>query len=186
MEVCVKAADGIHVFWKSGMSPNSFHPVNKFGDFSSAARALFLGILLAAATFTSPAQTQAQPELPITKLSIGGKSIRAEIADEEHERAAGLMFRKELADDAGMLFIMPQTGPVAFWMRNTEVPLTIAYIGPNGAIMELHDLEPFNERPVPSSFPHIAYALEMPRGWFTKNNIWPGERVVGLPKSGGK
>ena len=145
-----------------------------------------MAVFLNAACLTSRAQTEAQPELPITKLSIGGKSIRAEIADEEHERAAGLMFRKELADDAGMLFIMPQTGPVAFWMRNTELPLTIAYIGPNGAIMELHDLEPFNERPVPSSFPHIAYALEMPRGWFTKNNIWPGERVVGLPKAGGR
>ena len=168
------------------MSPNSFHPVNKFGKISFAARAFLFAILLAAATFNCPAQTQAQPELPITKLSISGKTIRAEIADEEHERAAGLMFRKELADDAGMLFIMPQTGPVAFWMRNTELPLTIAYMAPNGAIMELHDLEPFNERPVPSSFPQIAYALEMPRGWFTKNNIWPGERVAGLPKAGGK
>jgi uncharacterized membrane protein (UPF0127 family) len=168
------------------MSPNSFHPVNQIGEISFAVRAFLFATLLASAALTSRAQTQAQPELPITKLSIGGKSIRAEIADEEHERAAGLMFRKELADDGGMLFIMPQTGPVAFWMRNTGLPLTIAYIGPNGAIMELHDLEPFNERSVPSSFPHIAYALEMPRGWFTKNNIWPGERVVGLPKAGGK
>lgn len=168
------------------MSPNSFHHVNKFGKISFAARAFLFTILLAAATSTSPAQTQAQPELPITTLSIGGKTIRAEIADEEHERAAGLMFRKELTDDAGMLFIMPQTGPVAFWMRNTELPLTIAYMAPNGAIMELHDLEPHDERPVQSSFPHIAYALEMPRGWFTKNNIWPGERVVGLPKASGK
>ena len=168
------------------MSPNSFHRVNKFSEISFAVRAFLFATLLASAALTSRAQTEAQPELPITKLSIGGKSIRAEIADEEHERAAGLMFRKELADDAGMLFIMPQTGPVAFWMRNTGLPLTIAYIGPNGAIMELHDLEPFNERSVPSSFPHIAYALEMPRGWFTNNNIWPGERVVGLPKAGGR
>ena len=145
-----------------------------------------MAVFLIAACLTCRALSEAQPELPITKLSIGGKTIRAEIADEEHERAAGLMFRKELAADAGMLFIMPQTGPVAFWMRNTELPLTIAYIGPNGAIMELHDLEPFNETPVPSSFPHIAYALEMPRGWFTKNNIWPGERVVGLPRAGGR
>ena len=168
------------------MSPNSFHRVNKFSEISFAVRAFLFATLLASAALTSRAQTQAQPELPITKLSIGGKSIRAEVADEEHERAAGLMFRRELADDSGMLFIMPQIGPVAFWMRNTELPLTIAYIGPNGAIMELHDLEPFNERSVPSSFPHIAYALEMPRGWFTKNNIWPGERVAGLPKAGGK
>ena len=132
------------------------------------------------------ARAEAQPQLPVTDLSISGKTIRAETADEEHERAAGLMFRKELANDTGMLFIMPQTGPVRFWMRNTELPLTIAYIAPNGAIMELHDLEPYNERPVPSRFPQIAFALEMPRGWFTKNNIWPGERVQGLPKPGGR
>lgn len=118
-------------------------------------------------------------------LTIGGKTIRAEIADDEDERATGLMFRKSLAADAGMLFIMPQTGPVAFWMRNTEIPLTIAYISPNGAIMELHDLDPHNEQPVPSLFPQIAFALEMPRGWFTQNNVWPGERVTGLPKVGG-
>ena len=168
------------------MSPNSFHPVNKFSEFSFVFRAVFFAALLAATTCTSRAQTQAQAELPVAKLSIGSKTIRAEIADEEHERAAGLMFRKALDDGAGMLFIMPQTAPVAFWMRNTELPLTIAYIGPNGAIMELHDLEPFNETPVPSRFSQIAYALEMPRGWFTKNNIWPGERVVGLPKAGGR
>ncbi len=132
------------------------------------------------------ARAEAQPQLPVTDLSISGKTIRAETADEEHERAAGLMFRTELADDTGMLFIMPQTGPVGFWMRNTELPLTIAYIAPNGAIMELHDLEPYNERPVPSRFPQIAFALEMPRGWFTKNNIWPGERVQGLPKPSGR
>ena len=132
------------------------------------------------------AQTEPQPLLPIKRLSISGKEIRAETADEEHERAAGLMFRKELANDTGMLFIMPQTAPVGFWMRNTELPLTIAYIAPNGAIMELHDLEPYNERPVPSRFPQIAFALEMPRGWFTENNIWPGERVQGLPKPGGR
>ena len=171
---------------KRAMSPNSPHPVNKFGDFSSPARPVLLAILLAMALCDISAQTQAQPVLQITRLSIGGKEIHAEIADEEHERAAGLMFRKELAADAGMLFIMPQTGPVGFWMRNTELPLTIAYIAPTGAILELHDLDPHNERPVRSRFPQIAFALEMPRGWFTKNNIWPGERVQGLPKPGGQ
>jgi uncharacterized membrane protein (UPF0127 family) len=168
------------------MSPNSNQPVNKFGDFSFAWRAWLIAIFFLAMAPIALAQTAAQPELESVNLSIGSKTIRAEIADEEHERAAGLMFRKALAADAGMLFIMPQTGPVAFWMRNTELPLTIAYIAPNGAIMEIHDLEPFNERPVPSRFPQVAFALEMPGGWFTKNNIWPGERLQGLPKAGGK
>ncbi len=147
---------------------------------------LFITLLTILPMQLVSAQTEPQPLLPIKRLSISGKEIRAETADEEHERAAGLMFRKELANDTGMLFIMPQTGPVGFWMRNTELPLTIAYIAPNGAIMELHDLEPYNERPVPSRFPQIAFALEMPRGWFTENNIWPGERVQGLPKPGGR
>jgi uncharacterized membrane protein (UPF0127 family) len=77
---------------------------------------------------------------------------------------------------------MDDSGPVGFWMKNTEVPLTIAYIDPAGVIKELHDLQPRNEKPVPSRFQNIAYALEMPQGWFTKNNIWPGERLEGLPK----
>ena len=150
--------------------------------------ALFVFVFSTLAYFPEAAcqTTSVGPSLPIKTLTAGMHRIQAEVAATDASRSRGLMFRKELADDAGMLFIMPQTGPVAFWMRNTELPLTIAYMAPNGAIMELHDLEPFNERPVPSSFPHIAYALEMPRGWFTKNNIWPGERVVGLPKSGGK
>ena len=168
------------------MSPKSFQSVNNVGEIACAVRCLLYVILLALGVCTGRAQTQAQPELPVTKLSIGDKTIRAEIADEEHERSAGLMFRETLAADAGMLFIMPRTGPVAFWMRNTELPLTIAYIAPNGAIMELHDLKPRDERPVPSRFPDIAFALEMPQGWFSKNNVWPGERVRGLPKTGGK
>ena len=168
------------------MSPKSFDPVNNFGENSFRGGSLLCAILLAATACTGWGQTQAQPELPLAKLSIGGKSIHAEIADEEHERSAGLMFRKNLAADAGMLSIMPRTGPVAFWMRNTEVPLTIAYIATDGTILELHDLKPHDETPVRSRFPDIAFALEMPQGWFSKNNVWPGERVVGLPKPGGK
>jgi uncharacterized membrane protein (UPF0127 family) len=128
------------------------------------------------------AQSGPQPTLPTIDLHIGSKKFSAEIADETHERSAGLMFRNSLASDSGMLFVMDRTAPVGFWMKNTELPLTIAYIDPSGVIKELHDLQPRNEKPVPSRFPNIAYALEMPQGWFTKNNIWPGERVDGLPK----
>ncbi len=128
------------------------------------------------------AQTGPQPPLPSLDLRIGGKTVHAEIADEEHERATGLMFRTSLATDSGMLFVMDRVGPVGFWMKNTTVPLTIAYIDPRGTILELHDLKPLDETPVPSRFRNIAYALEMPQGWCSKNNIWPGERVEGLPQ----
>ncbi len=112
--------------------------------------------------------------------------VRAEIADEEHERATGLMFRESLASNSGMLFIMDKTGPVGFWMKNTTIPLSIAYLDRFGTIVELHDLKPLVETPVSSRFSNIAYALEMPQGWFTKNNIWPGERIEGLPKEAGR
>ncbi len=144
---------------------------------------LFLLALAAAlCSSTAYAQTTAQPTLPTTTLRIGSQTVIAEIADEDHEREAGLMFRESLEDNRGMLFVMPSTGPTAFWMKNTRIPLAIAYIEPNGTIAEIHELEPFNEKPVRSAFPQIAYALEMPQGWFTKKNIWPGERITGLPK----
>jgi len=168
------------------MSPKSESPVNiiekKYLKFSALV-GVFLFLLIQPPCL---AQSGPQPTLPITELRIGTKKISAEIADEDHERTAGLMFRKSLASDSGMLFVMDQTAPVGFWMKNTEVPLTIAYIDPVGLIKELHDLQPRDEKTVPSRFPNIAYALEMPQGWFSKNNIWPGERIEGLPKASGR
>jgi len=135
--------------------------------------------------FTFPiwasAQSTAQPPLPTTSLRIGPHAITAEVADDDSERAAGLMFRDSLADGHGMIFVMPTIGPASFWMKNTRIPLSIAFLEADGRIAEIHELEAFNERTVRSTFPRIAYALEMPKGWFTKKNIWPGERVTGLP-----
>ena len=164
------------------MSPNSEPTVNNIGKNYLICPALAWVALFFLHPLPCPAQSGPQPTLPAIELRIGTKKITAEVADEDHERAAGLMFRKSLASDSGMLFVMDDSGPVGFWMKNTEVPLTIAYIDPAGVIKELHDLQPRNEKPVPSRFPNIAYALEMPQGWFTKNNIWPGERLEGLPK----
>lgn len=164
------------------MSPNSEPTVNNIGKNYLIIPAIVWVALFLLHPPLCPAQSGPQPTLPAIELRIGTKKITAEVADEDHERAAGLMFRKSLASDSGMLFVMDDSGPVGFWMKNTEVPLTIAYIDPAGVIKELHDLQPRNEKPVPSRFPNIAYALEMPQGWFTKNNIWPGERLEGLPK----
>ena len=166
------------------MSPKTRSPVNTIEKKYLKIPALVGVVLLLFCQIPSRAESGPQPALPTTELRIGSKKITAEIADEEHERAAGLMFRKSLASDSGMLFVMDRSGPVGFWMKNTEVPLTIAYIDAAGLIKELHDLQPRNETPVPSRFPNIAYALEMPQGWFSKNNIWPGERIEGLPKPG--
>jgi uncharacterized membrane protein (UPF0127 family) len=168
------------------MSPNSEPTVNTIEKKYLKIPALVGVVFWLLCYLPSHAQSGPQPILPEIELRIGGKKITAEIADEEHERATGLMFRKFLASDSGMLFVMDQPGPVGFWMKNTEVPLTIAYIDATGLIKELHDLHPRVEKPVPSRFPNIAYALEMPQGWFSKNNIWPGERLEGLPKAPGR
>jgi hypothetical protein len=163
------------------MCPNSPTSVNIIKKLCLKNLLLVWGAAFLLTTLPIRSQSGPQPELPTTELRVAGKKILAEVADEEHERATGLMFRESLAPDSGMLFVMPGPGPAGFWMKNTKVPLTIAYLDTQGTIMELHDLEPLNETPVPSRFRQIAYALEMPRGWFTKNNVWPGERIDGLP-----
>jgi len=137
--------------------------------------------LLLAAALSAFAQEAAQPPLPTTTLTAGGRTIKAEVADDDAERSAGLMFRENLGPDAGMLFIMPTIGPAGFWMKNTRIPLSIAFIDPQGTILEIHDMEPQSEKVVSSVFPKIAYALEMEKGWFARNGILPGTRVSGLP-----
>jgi len=140
--------------------------------------------LIAALVLAAPAlfsAESAQPELPTTTLRIGTAGVRAEIADNDAERSAGLMFRESLAPDSGMLFIMPAAGPASFWMKNTLIPLSIAFLDESGTILEIHDMQPKSEKIVKSTFSRIAYALEMQKGWFGEKNIWPGERVSGLP-----
>ena len=129
---------------------------------------------------------QAQVSLPAITLSVGGKAVTAEVADEPREREMGLMFREELAPDSGMLFVMPGPEHTAFWMKNTTLPLSIAYISEAGLILEIHDLQPLDERPLPSAFSNIAYALEMEQGWFAKNHILAGDRIKGLPALTGR
>ncbi len=130
---------------------------------------------------TLHAQTTAQPTLSTLPLTVNGKTITAEIADDDQERSTGLMYREKLAPNSGMLFVMPQTNYVSFWMRNTLIPLSIAYINPSGMILEIHSMKPRDETPIKSNFPGVAYALEMEDGWFDKNGVLPGDRLRGLP-----
>jgi uncharacterized membrane protein (UPF0127 family) len=109
--------------------------------------------------------------------------VTAEVADEPQERAMGLMFRKKLAPDRGMLFVMRAPEAAAFWMKNTTIPLSVAYINSSGTILEIHSLKPLDETPIPSVFANVAYALEMEQGWFSKNGILAGDRIQGLPPS---
>lgn len=117
--------------------------------------------------------------LPVVNLSINGKTISAEVANTEVTRETGLMFRREMGKDDGMLFVFPDTAPRAFWMKNTLIPLNIAFIDEKGIILNLWEMPPMTENPFESAGP-AKYALEMNTGWFTSNGAKPGDQVQGV------
>ena len=107
----------------------------------------------------------------------GGKvTIKAEIALTPAQQQQGLMYRKTLKDGEGMLFIFDRDQILSFWMKNTLIPLSVAYIANDGKILEIHDMEPGNLSPVSSSRSG-RYALEVPQGWFGRAGIVPGDRL---------
>lgn len=116
------------------------------------------------------------PRLPTVELKIGTVSIKAEVAKTPAERERGLMFRSSLADGAGMLFVFETDQRLSFWMKNTKIPLSIAFISSNGVIRQIADLEPFSLASVQSER-SVRYALEVPRGWFSRAGVGVGDRV---------
>ena len=115
------------------------------------------------------------------ELAVKGKKIKAEVARTEEEKSRGLMFRDKLGPDEGMLFVYDREEYLSFWMKNTPLPLSIAFLGKDGRIVDLQDLEPFDLRTRTSARP-AKYALEMNRNWFRKNGVQVGD-VVNLPAS---
>jgi uncharacterized membrane protein (UPF0127 family) len=124
-----------------------------------------------------------QPPLPTTSLLVGGKLVIAEVADDDGERQRGLMMRTALPAGTGMLFVYPEARPRSFWMRDTLLPLSIAYIDEDGRVVSVRDMQPRDESGVPSGAP-AQYALEVPLGWFTENGVGVGTQVEGLPGAG--
>lgn len=112
-------------------------------------------------------------------LKIGSKTVRAEIANTEQSRERGLMRRDYLCDDCGMLFVFEKTDRYSFWMKNTLLPLSIAFITPDGSIINIEEMLP-NTTNTHDSQGGALYALEMNSGWFARNNIVPADKVQGL------
>jgi len=121
-----------------------------------------------------------QDRLPAITLDVGGHAVRAEVADTPETRARGLMYRDALDADHGMLFVYPAAERLSFWMENTSVPLSIAFVSAGGEILRIRDMVPFDRTSVPSGAPAL-YALEVNRGWFEANGVGEGARVAGLP-----
>lgn len=112
-------------------------------------------------------------------LKIGSQIIRAEIADTPQSREHGLMQRKNLCANCGMLFVFEQSGRYSFWMKNTPLPLSIAFIAADGSIINIEEMRP-DTTDIHSSQGEALFALEMNGGWFTKNSIAPADKVLGL------
>lgn len=138
-------------------------------------------VLATAALFliAVPTAPAAEPEI---SLNAGLYVIHAEVVDTPETRARGLMYRKSMPDNRGMLFVFSFTERQCFWMKNTLIPLSIAFLDDHGVIVNIADMQPQTEDNHCSEQP-VRYALEVNQGWFAKRHIRPGFKISGLEKA---
>ena len=153
---------------------------------ASTSRLLFscltLVSLFGAAAAPAAAQEGPQLQLPRTSLTAGMHLIQAQVADTPQARTIGLMHRQDMPANEGMLFIFEQAGTQCFWMKNTLLPLTAAFVADDGTIVNLADMQPQSLDSHCSAKP-VRYVLEMHQGWFAKRGLQAGTRLGGRPFS---
>lgn len=120
--------------------------------------------------------------LPTTTITVDGTRLVVEIADDPEERAQGLMMRDHLPAGRGMIFVYPESEPRSFWMKDTRIPLSIAFLDDEGVIKRMADMAPLSLEHTKSVYP-ARYALEVNKGWFAEHGVQVGDRVEGLPKA---
>lgn len=126
----------------------------------------------------SPAKAQ-DAQLDVVPLFISGNTLLAEVANTRSSRMQGLMNRKTLDENRGMLFVFPSVGRYSMWMQNTYIPLSVAFINEQGVILNIKRMEPLTKT-VHSSLGDAKFALEMNAGWFARREIKAGDQVKGL------
>ncbi len=147
--------------------------------------AALLALIVALAGPTAPARAQdgPQPRLQTTALTAGMHVIQAELALTPTQQMIGMMHRRTMGTNEGMLFVYDEPHRLCFWMRNTLLPLTIAFIADDGRIVNMADMKPLDESSHCASEP-VRFALEMNQGWFAKRGLKPGTRLRGAPFKG--
>ena len=110
------------------------------------------------------------------EITINDTKLFVEIAETEYSRSLGLMYRQSIPDSCGMLFVFEEEEVLSFWMRNTYIPLSIAYLDYSGYIVSIKNMIPHDEIGVSSDYPAI-YALEVNKGWFLKNDVKVGDKI---------
>ena len=147
-----------------------------------------LGLCLAVA-LPSRAQTGPTDDVGLmakVTLHLGKASLTTEIAATGAQQERGLMYVSKLPDNDGMIFLLPKVTTATFWMKNTLIPLSVAYIDKNGVILEIHDMNALDETITRSDSDQVAYALETNLHWFALNGIKPGDKILPPPATLGK
>ncbi len=137
--------------------------------------------MLAAAILAAAALAQAQAPLPVIQVKVAGHALRVEVVATAEQRSRGLMFRDKLGKNDGMLFVFDEPGYHAMWMKNTPLPLSVAFLDGEGRILNIADMAPETLDPHAAAGP-ARYAIETNRGWFAARKVKAGDRVTGLPK----
>ena len=139
------------------------------------------GWVLASALALVALQAAALEKFQSSQVKVGNQSLKVELAITEPQRMQGLMYREKLGPNDGMLFVFDAPEYQSMWMKNTLVPLSVAFIAPDGTILNVEDMEPQTENPHISAGPAL-YALEMNKGWFASHSLKPGDKATGLPR----
>jgi uncharacterized membrane protein (UPF0127 family) len=121
--------------------------------------------------------TKAQPQLKTIRVWLGPEELVSEVATTPEQVETGMMFRTNMAENAGMLFVFNRPTQVSFWMKNCPLPLSAGYINPDGSLVEIHDLEPQNTNSVTAASDDVQYVLEVNQGWFMRHHIPVGTYV---------
>ncbi len=136
--------------------------------------AVVVGLTVAGCRETTPERVEPKTVADWFEIKVGPKTVRLQLAVREQEMMRGLMERRDLGADEGMLFVYAKPQRMSFWMRNTPTPLDIGYFNAHGMLEEIYPLHPFDERAVSSRSTLMQFALEMNQGWFRANGIRPG------------
>jgi uncharacterized membrane protein (UPF0127 family) len=157
------------------MTSINFRPLQR-----AARRVLMAACLLGVVQgVQAQAQPQGEPQqLPTVTLQAGMHNIRAQVAQTPQQRQIGLMFRREMPLNDGMLFVFEEPSVQCFWMKNTLLPLSIAFLADDGSIVNLADMKPLDETSHCSEKP-VRFVLEMNKGWFAKRGLKAGSRLAG-------
>lgn len=145
----------------------------------------WIGLISIVLTWTF---AHAEIKFPKEKIKLGGKTITVEVARSNEQLAHGLMYRTQMGENDGMIFVFPDVDTRSFWMKNTFIPLSIGFFDEDKILVDIQDMEAVKSEMVTTPPSYVSakpakYALEMNRGWFLKNSIKVGAKFEGLSET---